>query len=85
MITGSPAPNCIRFPRMGKSCNSVLTAETTSADWIRITRSAWASPAVFATMMAGVTQPTIMATTCWSAREKPWPMGGIPSSRNSVS
>ena len=44
------------------------------------TRSGESSPATPETMMAGVTQPTIMATTCCRARGRAWLSRGIPSS-----
>lgn len=37
----------------------------------------WATPA---TMIAGVTQPTMAATTCWSARGRACPKPGTPFS-----
>ena len=54
-------------------------AETNRAAWIRITRSAGARSATPATIMEGVTQPTIIATTCCSARGRAWPNSGTPS------
>lgn len=43
------------------------------------TRSGWESPAAPATMMAGVTQPTIMATTCCKAKGRASKKWGMPS------
>ena len=39
-------------------------------------------PAAPEIMMAGVTQPTIMATTCWSASGSAWESSGMPSISN---
>ena len=55
----------------------------TRDDWMRIILSASAMPPPLtaeATMMAGVTQPTIMATTCCKARGRALVMGGRPLS-----
>ncbi len=58
----------------------VESADTTNADWIRMTLSAGARPATPEMMIAGVTQPTIIATTCCSASGNAREKDGIPSS-----
>ena len=65
MITGSPDPQ--KRPS-GNSCKRVAIPEIKSADWIRIICSDGLPPVTPARMIAGVTQPTIIATTCCTAR-----------------
>ena len=80
-ITGRPEP---KRPPMGKSCRSVVTADSTRDAWISSTCSRWVRAAAWATIMAGVTQPTIMATKCCRAMETVRPTGGRPRYRNSA-
>ena len=79
-ITGRPEPN---RPPMGNSWSRVDTADITREAWMSSTRSAWLRPMAPAMMMGGVTQPTIMATRCWRARETEAPRGGLPWNWNS--
>ena len=72
------------FPlKIGNSCKRVDKAATIKAAWSRVTESASESPAEPETIIAGVTQPTIIATTCCSARGMAFPSAGRPSSLNS--
>ena len=71
MIIGSPDPR-VKPPFLpsGNNWIRVDSAEMTSDAWIRITRSLALKPpppTAPATMIAGVTHPTIMATTCCRA------------------
>ena len=66
----------------GNSWMNVVSADITRAAWIRITESAGESPATPATMMAGVTHPTIMATTCCIASGSACDTEGFPSILN---
>ena len=75
IMTGRPEP---QYLWTGNTWISVATADMSSAAWIRIIWSSRLAPVTPATMMAGVTQPTIMATTCWSARGSVWDILGIP-------
>ena len=70
---------------MGNSSSSVVTADITSDAWISSTRWLWGSPTVWAMMIAGVTQPTIMATRCCKAMDTAMPSGGTPRNRNRAS
>ena len=83
MMTGSPEPILIFLVFRGYSCTNVVSADRPSAACIKMTESSLDSPPTPATMIAGVTQPTIIATTCCSASGKDWPSDGFPSKSNS--
>ena len=83
--TGSPEPIAIHFVLInGNSWSNVDSADTISAAWISITESLSDRPPTPATMIAGVTQPTIIATTCWRARGKACLKLGTPLRSNIV-
>ena len=64
IIIGSFAPILKVLVPIPNNCRNVERAETTSDTCIIITLSASETPATFATIIAGVIQPTIIATTC---------------------
>ena len=77
MITGSPAPI---FRPMGNSCNRVAIPAMNRADCT--SSVVWAASKLATPLPAitrdGVTQPTIMATTCCKAKGNACRMGGKP-------
>ena len=82
-MTGSPEPILKnRFRIKGNNCNSVDSADMTSAAWIRMIESCSESPATPETMIGGVTQPTIIATTCWKANGVACFKSGTPFNSN---
>ena len=81
MITGSLAPHIRVTPN---SCSSVESAAHTRDDCIRRIRWALSSPATDEMIIAGVTQPTIIATRCCKASGSEHARGGsLPSMSNS--
>ena len=54
-------------------------ADTNNAAWTRITLFLSSRPATSEMRIAGVTQPTIMATTCCRARGRALENAGMPS------
>jgi hypothetical protein len=79
IITGSADPMRKLFVFIkGNNCNNVVSADITSAACIKITESSCESPATPATMIDGVTHPTIIASTCWIASGSACPIEGFP-------
>src|SRR5699024_1710221 len=81
MMTGSPLPSLILF---AYSWSRVDSAANTRDTWIRRPISTFppALFAAFATRIAGVTQPTTAASTCWAASGNTCPNDGLPSHLN---
>ena len=79
IITGSAEPIRKFFVFInGNNCSNVVSADITSAACIKITESSCEIPATPATMIDGVTHPTIIASTCWIASGKACPIDGFP-------
>ena len=81
-MIGSPEPMASAPLRSGNNWIKVVSADITSAACINMIESADDNPATPATMIAGVTHPTIIATTCCSANGIACEADGFPSILN---